>query len=481
MQSTSTTASTKSDPNPKPRSKKHIYKPVPPLYRGPDQTSSSHLNINVGQSKGMMARCRDNGVGSSLSTDDNTSPSIIPSTRNEPGPQIERQPAFWDARPNQISTFNGDSSSKNPRSPSAPGPHSTMHIPTSPTLVVRSPRPPTSTNRPIAPPTVTVGTWEAPFTHYTVTYPGYNGTIQDFVTACIYIQLQYRRIRTSLYDDFIRAWVEGYLPYVKDCDEAQPPRKALRAIEWYNEIDDDPLFTSRVVTRQNLQSILDFYPDELEIARRSFGIASSRGPSKNSASDGHAKSHGGRGERMPSQLPTHAQQPTEKELIRKTVEVTRSEDRSPPIISKAQAPPFTTAQYIPAHKSFSGIEARVVQPKGLSQSSSDSVTDKKRAATDELRSEAPKRVSLGPSSDSHSRIWSDSGSTGSNHSIRPTDTPRSSVAPESTLERKSAKIAEDPEERRRRRLAKHFKKQMAGRESISSSAPIGGTPLSRHK
>ncbi|KXJ91337.1 hypothetical protein Micbo1qcDRAFT_233855 [Microdochium bolleyi] len=116
----------------------------------------------------------------------------------------------------------------------------------------------------------------SPFKSFCAAYVTYTGNTRSFVTACIYIQLQHKKIRSSLYDDFIRAWHEGYYAYVRKCDSAVPPVPAAHAYAWYNEMDDDPLYTLRVITKQNLESVLDAYPDEVEDAQRRLGIVSEK-------------------------------------------------------------------------------------------------------------------------------------------------------------------------------------------------------------
>ncbi|KAI0437648.1 hypothetical protein F4803DRAFT_537825 [Xylaria telfairii] len=481
MGSASTSTSARLEPQSKLQSRKHIYNRVPELYRGPKQgVLSSHLNINADSNKVMAAPGQHTDTESSISTN-NMSSSIIPSTGEDLATENQKHAAGWDVQPGPLPTYDTNSSSGNRDSPSALKLYSPAEIPTSLSHAIHSPQPPALVTHPAAPLAVAPKSWEAPFVHYTVMYPSYIGTIQDFVTACIYIQLQYRRIRTSLYDDFIRAWVEGYLTYVKDCDEADPPRKALRAIEWYNEIDDDPLFTSRVVTRQNLQSILNFYPNELETARLSLGITSSQGPSEHSISSSQVDPFN----RISSEFLTQAQS-IGKEPMRNSVEGVRGgfevsglsptpKPKMPAIVNDQRV-----LQRIPSNKSFGGIESRPAQREVLTRSLSES-TAQKRIATNELRSRGTKRVSLGLASGTHGRMWSDSGITVSNHSEMAKNTARNSVVPESSARQKGAKIAEDAEERRRRRLAKHFKKRMAGRDNIASSAPISNTPTSGQK
>ncbi|KAJ2988547.1 hypothetical protein NUW58_g3917 [Xylaria curta] len=473
MQSAPTNISTKLDPHPKGRSRKYIYNRVPELYRGPERIFPSHLNTNVGSTKAAeTAPSPHIDAESSLPINDMTS-SIIPSTTNDQNTEGEKHATVRDIGPGQIPSYNPNLDPKSHQSLSASRQSAPLNIPSSLSHSIHSPQPHAPITHPTTPLAAPLKSWEAPFVHYTVTYPGYSGTIQDFVTACIYIQLQYRRIRTSLYDDFIRAWVEGYLPYVKDCDEENPPKKALTAIAWYNEIDDDPLFTSRVVTRQNLQSILNFYPKELEMARVSLRIHSSQGASEHSVSSGHAERYS----HISSQFPTHTPQPRGREPARELVEAAGVEAggfRLSPN-SKPKLPHFATSQHIAAPKSFGAVQTRP-----LTRSLSESTAHRKRVAANELGSEGTKRISLGLMSGTHSKLWSDSGIAASNHSDQSRNAAQSSVAPDSTRQ-KSTKTTDDAVERRRRRLTQHIKRRVAGRESIASSAPISNTPTSGQK
>ncbi|KAI1296225.1 hypothetical protein F5Y03DRAFT_296212 [Xylaria venustula] len=462
--STDTSKNLNTQPEPKPKS--HIYNRVPELYRGPKTgTISSHLHTTANPSKASAGPVDNANVETSLSIND-TSSSIIPSTTNK----SVKHKRISDVEPVQRLTY-GDPISNVSNSPSALQLSSPARMKSVPPRSARSPQETIPTAHDIPQPTVASKSWEAPFVHYTITYPNYDGTIHDFIMACIYIQLQHRRIRTSLYDDFIRAWVAGYQPYVKDCDEAHPPRKALKAIEWYNQIDDDPLFTSRVVTRQNLESIISFYPAELERARQAFSVFSSQSSSEQSILNGPEVSYAQQ---------SHLQQPKGEEPLRKTVEALATEDKTSRL-SAAQRPkltPHAIHQQLPVHKSFGGADTRPAHHNGLTRSLSESTMHRKRMATNELLSEGAKRMSLGLAPGSHGKLGSDSGSTVSNHSERSKKTARSSLAPASTSRKEAGKDPEDPEEKRRRRLAKHFKKRLAGRESIASSAPVSNTPTS---
>lgn len=472
VQSISTNTSITSAPQPKPKSRRPIYKSVPELYRPPKQgTVSSHLHINVVPAKADIASDQGMDVDSSLPAG-NTPSSTIPSTNHECDVESQKHTSAWDVQPAQITTSGTNLSPDGRHSPLASRSYS------SPTRIVCSPPRQLTVTHSATPLAVASKSWDPPFDHYTATYPTYNGTIQDFITACIYIQLQYRKIRTCLFDDFIRAWVQGYLPYVRYCDEVQPPKKAVRAIDWYNEIDDDPLFTSRVVTRQNLQFILNSYPNELQMARRALGIPSNQVPGEQAVFNSPTGAYVHK-DNVPSQLPARLSQLKGKEPARKSIEVATRAPKPPPI-AKPTVPHFPADQHIIAHQSFGGIGSRRTESKGLTRSLSETISHK-RKAPDEVFSKGAKRISLGPTLEPHNNnnMWSDTGSTISNHSDQSMAMAQSSAAPESSAtKRQSSRVIEDPE-KRRRRLAKHFKKKVEGkRESIASSVPLSNTPTS---
>ncbi|ETS81230.1 hypothetical protein PFICI_06232 [Pestalotiopsis fici W106-1] len=102
----------------------------------------------------------------------------------------------------------------------------------------------------------------SPFVDYCVAYPSYTGSLTDFVSACLCIPK--RRLATYQYDDFIRAWKEGYLSYVQGSQEG-----ALVAIDWYMEMADDlPLaYQANVVTKSNLKKVLEAYPEEVALMK----------------------------------------------------------------------------------------------------------------------------------------------------------------------------------------------------------------------
>ncbi|EFY88475.1 hypothetical protein MAC_05527 [Metarhizium acridum CQMa 102] len=109
-----------------------------------------------------------------------------------------------------------------------------------------------------------------PYTLFTTTYPSYssqNGTLKNFVKACLCLEYlaSLRALREFLYDDFIRAFSAEYVKYVTGARAGQEP---LPAIEWFNMLPGEPEYSKMVITKQNLQHVLDMFPDEVARARR---------------------------------------------------------------------------------------------------------------------------------------------------------------------------------------------------------------------
>lgn len=479
MEGAVATSSTEAHPGNKNKAKKHIYKPVPELYRGPQRdTPTSHLTTNAGPPEATSTFEKSPKEKSSSAADTESS-SIIPSTLEHRGSERTKPVVARDVRPAPTLAHTNNATTINPHIPAALSVKSLAPTSISSPGMIRHPQPPTYAAQTAVRTATGPKTWEAPFVQYTVTYPGYNGTIQDFVTACIYIQLQSRRIRTSLYDDFIRAWSDGYLPYVNECDESRPPRKPLRAIDWYNDIDDDPLFTSRVVTRHNLKPLLNCYPDEVEMARSSLGLSPRQGPRTSAVPHNYAGLDSNE-EKAISPLPTSLPPLENKEAQDKLDRTGTSEHDSTPIpIQKARA---SVADERPqAHRSFSGSANHIAQHNDPSRSISTSTLHRKRSSTYEHPPAEAKRISLGFSSGTPSRTDLGSGSTSASFLKRPTDPIPSSSIPDSSRRQSTTKGKEDAEERRRRRLSKHFQRRLAGRESIASSAPMSSPATPRPK
>ncbi|OTA64289.1 hypothetical protein K449DRAFT_381249 [Hypoxylon sp. EC38] len=463
-------ASDQSSTRPETKPKQQAYKAPPQFYHpAKDKSTSTYLNVDVVKSGNADVPLTD--IESSLSTV-NTSSSIIPST--VPGEaSIKARPAWrvnLPVSPSQAPQI----SHQGPDIQNLPEiqQRSPEYKPRSPRLMSSPPALPTTH---VMPSTTSHqhSAFQTPFIRYSVTYPTYDGSVSDFVSACAYIQLQQRKIRTSLYDDFIRAWHEGYLPYVKDCDNSDPPTMALNAIEWYNNIDEDPLFTSRVITKQNLQSTLEHYPDEHHSALSLLGLSQKLPAEMTSTPDATrlAKGH--------EPLPTHSDVKVKVESDRTVPAVPESEIKVEELILPA---PITTPpqpekrKVVSLHKSLSEIERRPAASKGLTRSFSEA-THHKRKASQELSNDIPKRLSV------NSLPRSDSGSIGSVNLEAPKSTRQTSVAPSSTGEKKR-RYADDPKKRSREfaKFVKTYRKRkQSEKDSIASSAFISTSPTSGQK
>ncbi|KAI5864873.1 hypothetical protein GGS23DRAFT_595565 [Durotheca rogersii] len=254
------------------------YRRVPELYQPPKaKPRQSHLHYEASNLRHGQA-----DVEKSLPAKFTSSPNVPCTIQDEARRTISpNKRARRDATPTRESYIHPEDLTYSTSPPARP-PSSAHQRSSAPLQPVR---PASPTPQPRLPPAVMQADSapQGPFIRFASTYPSYGGSVGDFVIACIYIQLQQRRIRTSLYDDFIRAWHEGYVTYVAECDEAEPPARAMNAIDWYNDIDDDPLYTSRVVTKQNLQATLDAYPDELRAARQVLDLTPATAPAVSSA------------------------------------------------------------------------------------------------------------------------------------------------------------------------------------------------------
>ncbi|KAI0158086.1 hypothetical protein GGR57DRAFT_458995 [Xylariaceae sp. FL1272] len=463
LEQSSKTASRNSELKPP---KQMRYNSVGPLYK---PSTTTRPSANPGGLKPGKASHQVEDIDSSLSSA-NTSSSVVPSTSMDHVDRSNQPQSTWESSAAQPSGTTTSTNSKDPPTPSVPRPPSPTYNPPFPPRRV----PVAAAAQPAALGNVKSNSWAAPFDHFTTTYPTYKGTIQEFITACFYISLQHRRIRTSLFDDFIRAWVEGYVPYVKDCDEARPRIEALRALDWYNEIDDNPLYTSRVVTRHNLEFILRNYPDELQLAKNRLGISTSKQPSNTKTVDDRTAQHQREMLSRNNFLRPAIREP--KELV---VASETANPVPPPV--KLSNPLHDTTNRALAHKSFDDLRTRQEESRslGLTRSLSESASHKRKAEDETPADSAKRRVSGFMPATADRSMMSDSCSTTSNQSARSRDTRRSSVVADASIGRKKKKDAEDPEERRRRKLAKHFAKQKAQRDHImSSSAPVRNTPTS---
>lgn len=322
-----------------------------------------------------------------------------------------------------------------------------------------------------------------PFNQYINAYPEYkhHGDIWEFVKACVYIQhLQLKKaLATYQYDDFIRAWTEGFVPYVLGFND-ESSKKPLSAIEWYMETVDSAgfQFQKGIVTRENLESVFEKHPAEANEARKHLRVANHKtGPPRSS---------------LPPARPVLALPPTPKPVI-STAKLLDEVHARPEGEAGAEGPgeteaatgtdPGTTAGCLQVQKQMQGsqsdpVDGSIVEtrkpksPTNPLRHSTSEMGSRKRPAEDELIAASPKRAAgLGMRSRQSGR-----------------STPSATLLPSSTVggpPRSSApwlgprKYANDPEKRRTAYAKYLIKRKRRQQESIvDSSAPLGGTPTS---
>lgn len=109
-----------------------------------------------------------------------------------------------------------------------------------------------------------------PFVRFTETYPDYTADLSVFVKTCVYLsELEKKRALPSfLYDDFIRVFSKDYLSYIESYMDAagNVGVEPLTGLQWYNEHVSRPLYNEMVITRDNLNAVLEAYPEERDEA-----------------------------------------------------------------------------------------------------------------------------------------------------------------------------------------------------------------------
>ncbi|KAK7985327.1 hypothetical protein PG996_005431 [Apiospora saccharicola] len=318
-----------------------------------------------------------------------------------------------------------------------------------------------------------------PFHQYTNAYPAYkhHGDIWEFVKACVYIQqLQRNRaLATYQYDDFIRAWTEGFVPYVHGFD-TESSKKPLTAIEWYMETVDNVRFQFRkgIVTRENLETVFEKHPAEANEARKHLRAENHKKEPPRSS--------------LPPANPVLALPPTPTPVI-STAHLLEEGHVGPEEQTEGEkeaaigTDPTTLDGHPQAQQQLRGSQSDPVdgsiaearKPKSLENTlrrSTSGTVPSKRKAVDELVAASPKRTA--------SRVLS---SRQSGHS-----TPSATLQPSSTASRPPRSSAPWLGPRRHAndvdKRAKAFKKYIdkekrRQQESIvDSSAPLGGTPTS---
>ncbi|GKT43253.1 uncharacterized protein ColSpa_03434 [Colletotrichum spaethianum] len=148
--------------------------------------------------------------------------------------------------------------------------------PSSPQVANKYRRPVETSPRP--PREVTAKTFaQGPLEAFRNAYPSYSGSVGDFVKACLTIKDLRRKLLLPkwLYDDFIRAFVDGFVPYIETLDDDESP---LSAYQWYVEYVDQPAFQGGIVTRENLHQVFKVYHSAYKSAKESLSGGKSPRP-----------------------------------------------------------------------------------------------------------------------------------------------------------------------------------------------------------
>ena len=485
--------------------KRSSYKKLKELYspKAATATSLGQRMARMGPPKPVIANTQDS------SSTSNASSSIIPATSLDP-PKASLNPSP-ESSPNRPASSLGSpvsrqhtepqfnmNTSENPKS-TEPRQDSPVHVPPQSPKIASSPPSPVGAAAPGREPTPQpVKQPEAPFIEFTLRYPGYTGSLKDFVTACTYLKslVGKRRLRPFLFDDFIRAWSEGYLPYVGDCDSSDPPSKALTAIEWFNQLDGAPIFTKQVMTTTELERVFEFYPAEVVTAREAPGIPRKKKPAEKIiiaetvARDNKSSTTGSQSS-LKSSAPS-----IERGFQAGASTVAEVLDRQPPQASNP-APPLTAdrAQPAPApvpaptsDKLMNEVSRRpnsIGLIRSLSEAAAATATatasPNKRKPSGEFPVPKPKKLSTG--SGPHTR--SPSGSSAHSDGSKVTMTTSSAVGGARRGSGTGAGVskrryADDPE-KRLRQFGKFVRRRY--QDSIASSAPANSnnTPTSGQK
>ncbi|KAL0465370.1 hypothetical protein QR685DRAFT_138571 [Neurospora intermedia] len=100
---------------------------------------------------------------------------------------------------------------------------------------------------------------QVPYTAYKVAYPDYKASLSDFVRAvlCVHDLRKKSAIMEFLYDDFVRYYCDDYLQYIREAEGKIPVRAAIGL---YNDQVSRPHYQKGVLTKENINDVLDKYP-----------------------------------------------------------------------------------------------------------------------------------------------------------------------------------------------------------------------------
>ncbi|KAK8104200.1 uncharacterized protein PG998_011233 [Apiospora kogelbergensis] len=325
---------------------------------------------------------------------------------------------------------------------------------------------------------------QAPFNQYVNAYPTYigHGNLWDFVCSCTYIRVLQRKkaLASYQYDDFIRAWVEGFVPHVRSSLKPQV------AIDWYMETVDNTRFQfcKGIITRDNIEMVFKEYPAESKKAQEFMCLSTPE-----SVPHSRALPLAEVALATPSKPPTGTAYVLEEVFAQPEKPAAIVADNSPRPEGDSQLQgPSKGSQSDPIDSTIADARKPKLPVDTIRRSASEMLS-RKRPAGDVLVAASPKRtapeIEAKKAEPKRAAASHDSSLRQSQHST-PSATLRPSSAsgglPRSTGPwRGPTKHANNPE-KRARSYQKYLRKRLRDQESIvNSSALSGGTPTSAQK
>ncbi|KAL1900149.1 hypothetical protein Sste5346_002459 [Sporothrix stenoceras] len=150
-------------------------------------------------------------------------------------------------------------------------------------------------------------TWMMPFELFTATYPDYRGDLEDFLRACYSLQHSSPSALPSfVFDDIVHTFLD-YIEYVQTIASGSPQNLT----QWYNLNATNLVHNQNVVTRDNVASILNAYPEEVKAIQTKTPNPNVQADASDAHTQGHV--HGSSAKAAPSS--SQAEQPSSHESL----------------------------------------------------------------------------------------------------------------------------------------------------------------------
>lgn len=120
-----------------------------------------------------------------------------------------------------------------------------------------------------------LATQHTAYDKFILAYPDYQGTEEQFINGLVYMEWLVNKkgknfLRKSLWDDLLRVLADDYVDYIQGPTISG---QRMKGLEFYNELDQDPVFKKLIITPSNLEDfILSLNKSNVEEVRRVYGI-----------------------------------------------------------------------------------------------------------------------------------------------------------------------------------------------------------------